>query len=186
MERREMLARFGAVLGAGSLGGCLSRYEDIAGDGGETTTAETTDDGQPTDGGRTTTPERTTEGTTTLDAQSTLTDTAFEVTSAGCGEPKSEASVEFRNGTTVVTGTVSGSNACYTATLADASYDPETGTLEVTVASAQKEGADACAQCIVAIEYEATFSFEGDPPATVNVVHEAMGESETVASAESA
>ncbi|WP_137286416.1 hypothetical protein [Halorussus salinisoli] len=194
MKRREMLARFGAVLGTASLGGCLGRYEDVVGGEGESTTAEPTTDGglstdgeQPTD--EHTTDERTTdtERTTTRVPQSTLVDSSFELTGSGCGESKSEASVRFRDEerTVVVAGTIPGSNACYVAELADASYDPETGTLAVTVASVQKKGADACAQCITEIGYEATLSFEGDLPATVEVVHEAMGESKTVTSAES-
>ena len=49
----------------------------------------------------------------------------------------------------------------------------------------QKEGSDVCAQCIVEIEYEATAAFEGDLPESVRVVHEAMGETKTVATAQS-
>ncbi|MFC4448726.1 hypothetical protein [Halorussus aquaticus] len=179
MDRREMLTRFGGVLGAVSLGGCLGQYEDLAGSEGDSTTTEstttageTTTEGEPAD--------RTTDG-----QQSSLTDSSFEPATAECGKPAGDASVQFSPGSVTVTGTISGSNTCYTAKLADASYDPESGTLDVTVASVQKGGADACAQCIVEIEYEATFSFDGAVPASVSVVHEAMGDTTTVTTAES-
>jgi hypothetical protein len=171
MDRRTLLARFGAVLGTASLGGCLSQYEDIAGDAGETTT----------DG--TETAEPTTERATTAIQRPKLADSSFELLDGGCGRPTDEASVTFESdgGTVSVEGTISGSNACYVAKLADASYDSETGTFDVTVVSMQKEGAEACAQCIVELDYEATFTFEGGLPAEVRVRHRAMGETETVA-----
>ncbi|NEU58836.1 hypothetical protein [Halorussus sp. MSC15.2] len=176
MDRREMLTRFGGVLGAVSLGGCLGQYEDLAGSDGDSTTSEST----------TAAGETTTEGEPD-GQQSSLTDSSFDPATAECGKPAGDASVQFsqENGSVTVTGTISGSNTCYTAKLADASYDPESGTLDVTVASVQKGGADACAQCIVEIEYEATFSFDGAVPASVSVVHEAMGDTTTVTTAES-
>ena len=182
MERREMLARFGAVLGTAALGGCLGGNRP--GGGGTGDGDGTTSDGNVTDGESTTT-EPTTDETTS--GESTLTDSALEVTGAECGKPSNDASVEFvsGDGSVVVTGTIRGSNTCYTAEIADASYDPETGTLDVTVTSVQSDEADACAQCITEISYEATFAFDGGLPATVTVVHDAMGESTTVATAES-
>jgi hypothetical protein len=172
MERRELLTSFGAVLGTASLGGCLSQYEDIAGEAGETTTDEQ---------------DTTTDKQDTTEQGVTLADTSFEIIDRGCGQPGSEASVSFEEGddSVGVTGTIPGANACYIAELADASYDTESGTLEVTVVSMQEEGADTCADCITEIDYEATVSFEGGLPASVRVVHEAMGESETVTTAES-
>lgn len=155
MNRRDLLARTGALLGTVSLGGCLSRYEVPGGDGEETD-------------------------------RPTLVDESFEITNAGCGQQTNEAAVEFADDSVVVTGTVPGANACYVAELADASFDHEEGTLDVTVASVEDaEEDEACADCIAEIDYEATFAFDGGLPATVNVVHEAMGESETVATAES-
>ena len=179
MERREMLARFGAVLGTVTLGGCLGGGNRPGGGGGRTE-GTTTGDGNATDGESTT--DETAGG-----GQTTLTDSALEVTGAECGKPSNDASVEFASGgdSVVVTGTIRESDPCHTAELADASYDPETGTLDVTVASVRPDGTDACAECIAEISYEATFSFDGGPPATVMVVHEAMGESTTVATAES-
>lgn len=181
MKRRELLASSGAILATGSLGGCLARYRDVAGGTGETTTTEETPTEETTEG--TTTEETTTEETTTEAVR--LADRTFTLTDGGCGEPKNEASVTFDEaGTSVgVTGTIAGSNTCYIAELADASYDSATGTLEVAVVSKEKEGAEVCGQCIVAIDYEATFDFEGGLPATVSVVHASLGEKKTVAKA---
>ena len=159
MDRREMLARTGALLGTVSLGGCLSRYDDVPVGDGETT-------------------ERSTP---------TLASRSFRMTDAGCGQQTSEATVEFRRETptVAVTGTIPGPNTCHEASLGDASYDPEEGTLDVTVVTAAREGSDGCAQCIVELDYEATFQFDGGLPATVTVTHESMGETETVATTES-
>ncbi|WP_435180880.1 hypothetical protein [Halorussus sp. AFM4] len=173
MERRELLARFGAVLGALAVGGCLGDGNRPGG-GGETTADETTHDG-------------TTTGETTSGGGTALTDSGLEVTDAGCETPSNDASIEFASdrGSVVVTGTVRAPDPCHIAELADASYDPETGTLDVTVAAVRADGTEACAECVAAVSYEATFAFAGGLPATVTVVHDSMGESTTVATAES-
>ncbi|UPW02125.1 hypothetical protein M0R88_08520 [Halorussus gelatinilyticus] len=193
MKRREALARLGGVLAVGSLGGCLAQ----SGGGAETPETETT--GEETTADRTTGQATTTEATTNAETRTTeggrttestggsaITGKRFELLDSGCGQPTSEASVEFADGgsSVVVTGTIPGSNDCYLAKLVDASYDSETGTLDLTVASMAKKGADMCAQCIVEIEYEATVSFSGDGPKRVTVTHSAMGKSKTVATAE--
>lgn len=195
MNRRELLTRFGAVLGTASLGGCLSEYRDTVGDVGETTTeTETTTDEGTTEPETTTEEETTDETSETTDAttaeetgqQVTVSDTSFEVLESGCGKPTSQASVDFADESSVgVTGTVSGANACYTAELADANYDSETDAAVVTVASKKAEDAEMCADCITEIDYEATVTFEGGLPATVEVVHQSLDETATVATAES-
>jgi len=187
MNRRELLAQFG---------GCLAQSSDDAGaDGGATTERPATTDERTTTAAPTTDDETTSAGTRTTEGGRTteetrgdaIADERFELLGVACGEPTSEASVAFADGgsSVVVTGTVPGSNDCYRARLADASYDAETRTLDVTVASMAKEGAQACAQCIVEIEYEATVSVSGDGPERVTVTHSAMGESKIVATADS-
>lgn len=166
MKRRKLLSGFGAGLATASLGGCLSQYRDAVGDGG----ADAGD----------TTEEHPTDEKTTTDQRAMLADTSFEVLQSNCGSPTNEASVAFGEREVTVTGIIAGSNTCYTAKLADASYDPETQSLDLTVASMQKEGAEACAQCIVELEYEATATFEGGLPESVRVVHEGMDGTETV------
>jgi hypothetical protein len=183
MERRQLLARFGAVLGAASLGGCLSQYQEIAGEAGNGD--ETEEDETTTENGTDDSEETTTEGTAV--GKDLPADPTFTVTDSGCGQLTNEASVAFdaADTTVTVTGTIGGSNACYTAELAAASYDSEAGALDLTVASKREEGPDACADCIVAIDYEATFDFEDSLPATVTVTHDGMGGSEVVTTAES-
>jgi hypothetical protein len=197
MDRRDLLARLGVGLGSVSLGGCLAQSDDAVGGAGETTDGTTADDATETttdektadDTTRETTETRETTDATTAEGGATarpeLVETQFQLTDAGCGEPEGDASVRLRAdaSSVAVTGTIPGSNKCYVAQLADASYDSETGAFVVTVASVQKEGADMCAQCITQIDYEATFTFDGDLPGTVKIVHAAMGESATVATA---
>jgi len=157
MDRRELLATTGALLGTASLGGCLDRY------------------GVPTDGSGE-------DG----DAP-TLTDESFEMTDAGCGEGDNDATVGFDAdaGTVEVSGTIPGADACHVARLVEAGYDADAGSLAVTVESVRRDDAEACADCISEIDYEATFTFDGGLPASVTVTHEALDESTTVASAES-
>lgn len=190
MDRRELLTAVGAAIGTASLGGCLSEYRDVAGDVGETTEegTDTTTEGNP---GETTEPSETTEPDDTTDSSggaSSLADASLEVVDSGCGQPTNEASVSFREADAEVgvTGTIAGSNACYIAELADASYDEASGALTLTVASTQEEGSEVCAECITEIDYEITAAFEGGLPATVEVVHEALDETTTVTTAESA
>jgi len=192
MDRRELLTAVGAAVGTASLGGCLSEYRDVAGDVGETT-EEPTDTTTDADPDETTTGDDATETTDpseTTDSPggaSSLADASLEVVDSGCGQPANEASVSFReaDAEVEVTGTIAGSNACYIAELADASYDEASGALTLTVVSTEEEGSEVCAECITEIDYEITAAFEGGLPATVEVVHEAMGETTTVTTAES-
>lgn len=188
MNRRELLAQSGGLLAVGSFGGCLAQSGGDAGAVGGATTDETTERPTTTDDEITSAATRTTEGgrTTEETRGDGITDERFELLGVECGQPTSEASVALGDGgSVVVTGTVPGSNDCYLARLTDASYDAETRTLDVTVSSMAKEGAQACAQCIVEIDYEATVSVSGDGPERVTVTHSAMGESKTVATADS-
>jgi len=154
MHRRELLATTGGLVATASLGGCLDR---IPSDGG---------------GGSGDAP--------------TLADESLEMIDAGCGEGENDATVGFDAdaGTVEVAGTIPGADACHVARLADAGYDPDAGSLDVTVESVRREDAEACADCISEIDYEAAFTFDGGLPASVTVTHEALDESTTVASAE--
>ncbi|WP_115862484.1 hypothetical protein [Halorussus litoreus] len=184
MDRRELLTAVGAAVGTASLGGCLSEYRDVAGDVGETTD-EPTDTTTEGDSGGTTEPSETTDSS---GGESSLADASLEIVDSDCGQPTNEASVSFREADAEVgvTGTIAGSNACYIAELAGASYDEASGALTLTVASTKEGGSEVCAECITEIDYEITAAFEGGLPATVEVVHEAMGETTTVTTAEPA
>ncbi|MFC7045659.1 hypothetical protein ACFQH6_09795 [Halobacteriaceae archaeon GCM10025711] len=162
MDRRTVLR---ASLGAATalLGGCLTGGP---GQGDETTTEEAGD-------GTTTTNERT---TTTESAPSpTLVDSTFEITDAGCGTETSTATIErsASEKRVVVTGAVTGPNACYRAKLAGAEYDPTNDVLRVHVETVDTSGEhEVCAQCQTKIDYEATFSFDGGLPGEVEVQHD--------------
>lgn len=152
MKRRTLLHSI-PLLGAGSLAGCTAGRRV----GGEETTSV-----GPVE------PE--------------LASTDFEVLRQGCGNQVNEATIESGDDTVEITGTIAGSDACKTAELADATYDPDTDELQVTIATTDREDAGACAQCIVEIEYRATATFTGGLPPNVVVRHEGTGDPGVVAS----
>jgi len=100
-----------------------------------------------------------------------LTGQSFEVREKGCGNGTDRATIAHDAPTVTVTGGIRGSNACYTAELRRARYDADADELRVEVRSFDPEEEDICAQCIVDIDYRATFEFEAGPPGTVTVRH---------------
>ncbi|MFC4358403.1 hypothetical protein ACFO0N_10650 [Halobium salinum] len=93
------------------------------------------------------------------------------------------ASVEFVSDAVTAVGCIQGPNGCHVPKLQDAAMSGET--LRITVTTEKEGGADtACTQAIVDRGYEATVSLSGGMPATVEVVHVAMGETKTVATVE--
>ena len=183
MDRRELLTSVGAAMGTASLAGCLSDYRDVAGEVGETTTEGSGETTTRPSASETTT----TTATTTATGPTSLAEASLDVLDSGCGQAANEASVGFREADLAVdvSGTIAGSDACHTAKLKDASYDAEADALVLTVASAREEESEVCADCIAEITYEATATFEGGLPGTVEVVHEALNETTTVATADS-
>ena len=103
-----------------------------------------------------------------------ITDTDFEIRDRGCGNGSQRASVRSDEtaGRVVVEGVASAPNACYTAELADASYDAESDVLTVAVRTFEPEDAGLCAQCLTSIEYTATVAFEDGLPGQVSVRHD--------------
>lgn len=152
MKRRTLLGSIG-LLGAGSLAGCTT--------GTRVVDEETT--------------------TTVGSVEPAVAGTDFEVRDQGCGNTVNEATVSFEGDAVVVEGTIAGSDACKTAELADATYDPDADELQVTVAAVDREEAGVCAQCIVEIDYRTTVSFSGGLPPSVVVSHEGAGQSGVVA-----
>ncbi|MFB6073091.1 MAG: hypothetical protein ABEJ88_08990 [Halobacterium sp.] len=110
--------------------------------------------------------------------------TDFSVVDAGCGVVREAASVSFGGGVVRVAGKTSAPSGCYTARLASAAYDRESGELRVLVAAERREDAAGCVQCITEIDYEAAVRFDGGLPASVVVVHRSRGGERTVASVE--
>lgn len=153
MDRRAFLRRTGTMLGVGGLAGCVGDPPDLGG----------TETDVPPPG-----------------EEPALADRTFEVTKRGCGNEVDEATVSFR-GDVVVTGTITGSDACKTARLVTA--EVRDGAFHVLVGTTDESGADVCAQCLTEIDYEAGFEFEGELPEKVVVEHESLGGRRTVATA---
>lgn len=192
MQRRDILKRAGAATTVGLLGGCLGRNDGGSGgsapDGSNetdttTTTHNTTTSENTTTGGTTETGTKTGTSTTTTDA--TVTDRSLKVTSAGCGQPNNEASVEFDDSKkqVVITGTIAGSDSCARPTLEVGKTDPKKDTFMAIIGTKKKDGNVGCSQCITEIEYRATLTFEDSLPESVKVTHESMGKSKVVGGA---
>lgn len=161
MQRRALLSTLGAVT-IGSLAGCLGS------DGGT----------DPTD---TDTP---TASPSPTPCPLSGNSKSFTVTGSQCGtgEDSANASVSPTGGSTpdsdgepqtytvTVTGTIFGSDSCHTARLVGVELGEQ---LRVSVKSYVPESkkGQACADCIVDIEYETTVDIQCDYPDTVVVVH---------------
>ena len=153
MRRRAFIAAAAATTTA--VAGCLGNGAD----------EPTGTDGEPTqtdepDG--TETPEPTAEETR-------LEDSSFEVEGVECGDEYGGHDVTVEDGEVTVEGVLDGSNSCYTAELVRGEYDSDDDTLYVEVEAVEREDAEACTQCVVEIEYVATFTFENGEPGTVSV-----------------
>ena len=131
----------------------------VAGCSGDGSDGEPTQTDEP-DG--TETPEPTAEETR-------LEDSSFEVVRVECGDEYGGHDVTVEDGEVTVEGVLDGSNSCYTAELVRGEYDGDADTLYVEVEAVERDDAGACNQCIVEIEYVATFTFENGEPGTVSV-----------------
>ncbi|WP_232687125.1 hypothetical protein [Halobacterium zhouii] len=156
MRRRQVLAGASVAL----FGGCLS-YPS----------------GTPSDG-ETTSPAGTTTATPAVER------TGFELRRADCGMVRERASVSADEEALAVTveGTTSAPNACYSARLADATYNADSNELRVVVETYDASDGGACTQCITELDYATTITLTGGLPASVVVVHWSRGEERTVAS----
>lgn len=162
MQRRALLGTVAAS--AAAIAGCTTadaRAPLFGADGAD-------DDGNESDDG-----DSDGTGTPSGDAP-TLQDVTFEVVDSGCGAGGSTADVSTDEaaGEVTVEGTITGSDACYTAELEEAVYGAETDSLWVDVVSTREEGAGVCAQCITSIRYRVTLPFEGGLPGRVAVTHD--------------
>ena len=109
---------------------------------------------------------------TTVAGAPTIVDRQLSVADRSCGTVTDEGTIAIENGRVVAGGTITGSDACTTAVLDEATYDRDANRLRIVVATEteRKTGA-VCAQCLTEIDYEATVGFEGAVPATVVLVH---------------
>jgi len=182
MDRRALLCG-GVSLVVGALAGCLGRGGE--GSGGEGSGGENGTDGDAPPNspdpsatpGQSPTPDSSPTATPTpTDAtdRSTIRDRSFAVRDVSCGADRDAAAASADGADVTVTGTIPGSDTCHTARLADVTYRGRDRRLRIGLESYVPESTETpvCGQCIVEIDYEATFTFEGDRPETVVVVHD--------------
>lgn len=170
MKRRTLL-QLASVSSLGLLAGCT-------GEGPGTGPGDGTDEPSDSTDTQTASPtESSTESPTESPTPTTSPSngefaSSFTVTNNECGTAKNSAEGSADGSTVTITGVITGSDACYSAKLADATV--EDGALEVAVASyvpPENEG-KACADCVVDISYEATFEFDGSTPDRAVVAHD--------------
>ncbi|MFW5984383.1 MAG: hypothetical protein ACOCRA_04245 [Halobacteria archaeon] len=104
-----------------------------------------------------------------------IADAEFSVverTNASGDEGSGDADFDEEEGEITLTGTVIGNNGCATARLAEAGV--EDGALNIDIETVS-DGGDVCTQALVAVRYEATFTFEDEAPDEVSVSHDGEG-----------
>jgi hypothetical protein len=164
MERRQFLRRTTAV-GALGLAGCISdENDDPSGTGGA-------------DGGDGDTPTETappTEMPTATPETVSVADRSIETVDSGChsgGESGHSVQESEDSQTVTISGTIVTPTPCYEATFETLEYDADADTLTVVVGS-DPDDSGACIECVGAVDYEATVSFEGGLPGSVDVSHD--------------
>jgi hypothetical protein len=144
VKRRSLLAAAAAATTTG-IAGCLG--------GGPATAPEDDESDDPTD---TPTGPR-------------LVDRSFEVERVEGGDDYGSHDVTTEDGVVTVEGVLDGRDPSYTAELVTTEYDRDADELYVEIESIEGDGDDVSAQCIVEIEYVATFTFENGEPSSVRV-----------------
>jgi hypothetical protein len=149
MKRRTLLTACAGI--AAGLAGCTGPGDTDSGAG------TPTDSASPS-------PSSTLSPSPTPEQKVESTD--FTVLDVECGTGEDAATVSREDGTVLVDGTVVGNDGCYTAALDAATL--EAG--ELTVAVVPKDDRDpdeACMDCIVDVDYEATVEYRGSPDRVV-------------------
>ncbi len=101
-----------------------------------------------------------------------IQDVTFNVTSVQCGNDPESYSVERTpaENRAAVTGTLRGSDTCATARFGGYDYDEAADALTLRVQRVTEVGTDqACAQCLVNVEYRIDVVVTGPIPETVSV-----------------
>jgi len=156
MNRRKFLRRTSAV-GVLGLAGCTgSGNDDPSG----------TDGGSGGAGGES---SPTTTPTETQTPPPTVTDYDIRTVETGCRTEDERASVHKGDSAVTITGMITASNPCYEAVLNAVTYSIQSDTLQVDV-GVERTG-EVCADCVGAVEYEATINFADGPPGSVAVSH---------------
>ena len=161
-----------------ALAGCVS-----SGDDGDPAGGDGNGDDSPTPGGDgTDTPDSATE--TPTSAPTGFENPSIETTNTGCaGEDVPNATVGFDPDAIRVTvdGALRTANPCHVASFESTKYRPADDVLQIVVAAKDDPSAEACVQCIGAVEYTATVDLEGGLPGTVVVKHGTGSDASVVA-----
>lgn len=182
--RRELLRAGAGLAAAAGLAGCVG-----SGTGTDTETrtspTDTPDDhdsghSHSDDDDTDTDPDTDTSSPTPTPAVEGLVSRSFESVDTSCGEGVNEATISFSEGanrlTVDVRGTIRGPDTCQVAVLERAGRAPDddsTFRIRVGVETESPPGeTPVCGQCIVDVQYRASFEFEGNLPGTVTVAHE--------------
>jgi len=152
-DRRGLLTAGIAVIGSG-IGGCLES------DGGTVTPPDSAGGSDPTDNG----PDGTGDGSTQTNWR-----TRFEVVDVDTADVEESVTVAFESGAVHLSGTIRGSNTCYTARLG--SVTTEDGALHVAVESYEDDEKEGCRDAIVGINYRVTIEGTDGRPEAVTVEH---------------
>jgi hypothetical protein len=168
--RRRALLRAAALAGVAGIAGCTSDGQNDGGGGdgdpeGKSPTDSPTD--TPTD-----TPTDAPESPTRTPLGNGIIAESFDLTGRGCGEGKNTVDITFDGDEIRLDGVIDGSNGCYVAEQESVDFDPHEDHMRVNVRAFEPDDAGVCTQCIVDIEYEARYVFEGGTPEEVVVAHD--------------
>lgn len=161
MDRRALLKAIGGSATVG-LAGCLTRRSSKEPEQSNGTEPDAEDNDTSTEGNDTAT-------ATAGGGGPTLTNRSFEVVSAECGTGENKSSASFETKRARVSGTIPGSDSCYTAKLKRVVC--KENTLTVSVQSVKRENDTPCSMCVTDIKYEAVFDFKNSLPQRIVVLH---------------
>lgn len=106
--------------------------------------------------------------------ESTQTTEQFTVLDRQCGTRTNDAVIDYRSEQSAVhiRGTITGRNTAATAVLDSVTYDSESASLEVVIAT--RSGSGYWVPCLYEIDYTAIINLD-DSPETVGVIHRGVG-----------
>jgi hypothetical protein len=111
-----------------------------------------------------------------------VADTTLSAGEGDCGTEDQEAAVAgYGDEVVTVDATFVTPDPCHELAIADVAYDGETRTARIVVEATP--GGGACVECVGAIDYEATITYEQDFPDRVVVVHRSGDDERRVATA---
>jgi hypothetical protein len=117
-------------------------------------------------------------GASQTSEEPTPTTEQFTVLDRQCGTRTDDALIDYRSEQSAVhiTGTITGRNTGATAVLDSVTYDSESGSLEVVIATRSETGSGYWLPCLYEIDYTAIIGLDDDSLETVSVIHRGIGE----------